>query len=222
MTKPLRAALDVIIRSLETPKTVLEIGSRQAINQEELANFRSLFPSSKYLGIDAQEGPGVDQVVNAQILPFKANSFDMVLCFETLEHVDKPWIVCSEIERVLKPSGVAIVSGQQNFPIHMHPSDYYRFTPYGMKSLFPFLISKIVVAISPPFDDEVKLNPQHEILIGSKLNINKQLGKIKKALRRNIDTISVHKPYVHRLDEIGRLIRRAISEIRFRQEIEFF
>jgi SAM-dependent methyltransferase len=222
MTKPLRAALEVILETIGIPKRVLEIGSRQAINQEDLADIRSLLPNSKYIGTDAQDGPGVDIAVSAYELPFKNGSFDLVLCFETMEHADKPWQMAEEIQRVLSSKGVAIVSSQQNFPIHMHPSDYFRYTPYGLKSLFRKLKYSFVFAISPPFDDEVKLNPQHVILIGSKSENNKLFLKIKKSLRNNIKKISVHKPYSHRFEEIMRLIRRAISEIHFRQEIEFF
>lgn len=222
MTKQLRAAIEVIIDCLEKPTKILEIGSRQAMNQNEIADMRELFPAVKFVGLDMQAGIGVDIVASAEKLPFADKSFDLVLCFETLEHAERPWLVCAEIERVLTQSGVAIISSQQNFPIHKHPSDYFRYTPFGMSALFPKFLSKLVVAISPPFDNEVKLNPQHIILIGSKAKKEKLVLKLRKALRKNIQKISVHKPYLHRLEEIGRLLRRAINEISFRQDIEFF
>ena len=222
MTKPLRAAIEIIVGCIEKPKKILEVGSRQAINQNELADFRGMFPRGKYVGLDILSGPGVDVVASAEKIPFSDKTFDLVFCLETLEHAEKPWLICAEIERVLKPNGVAIVSSQQNFPIHMHPSDYFRYTPFGLKALFPKFAHKLVFAISPPFDDEVKLNPQHVILIGSKVNDEKLFLKTKKALRKNIKKISVHKPYSHRLEEIIRLLRRAVNEIFFRQEIEFF
>jgi len=222
MTKPLRVAIEIIIECLPKSGKVLEIGSRQAENQNEMADLRDLFDPKKFTGLDMQDGPGVDMVAIANKLPFADKLFDLVICLETLEHADKPWLVCAEIERVLKSNGVAIVSSQQNFPIHMHPSDYFRYTPLGLKVLFPKFKSKLAVAISPPFDDEVKLNPQHIILVGTKKQNPKFMTKIKRELKTNISKISVHKPYQHRLEEMLRLIKRAVSELFFRQEIEFF
>ncbi len=222
MTKPLRAAVEIITGNIDQPKKILEIGSRQALNQNEMADLRSLFKTAKFIGLDMQEGPGVDLVASAEKLPYENSSFDLIFCLETLEHADKPYLICAEIERVLKPGGVAIVSSQQNFPIHLHPSDYFRYTPFGMKVLFPNLVSKLAFGISPPFDNEVKLNPQHVILVGTKRKNEKLILKIKKSLKKNIAKISVHKPYRHRLEEIFRLLKRAYSEIGFRQEIEFF
>lgn len=222
MTKPLRAAVEIILKCLGDKRKILEIGSRQAINQNEMANLRNLFTTGKYIGIDMEDGPGVDMIAQAEKLPFKDGTFDLVICLETLEHAEKPWLICAEIERVLKPNGMTIVSGQQNFPIHMHPSDYFRLTPYGMSILFSKLKSKLVFAISVPFGNEVKLNPQHVVLVGIKNSNEKLVQRIKRALRKNIDLISVHKPYRHRLEEVGRLLRRTANELRFRLEIEFF
>lgn len=222
MTKPLRVAIEIIDSCIENPRKILEIGSRQAVNQNDIADLREIFKSSKFIGLDMQKGPGVDVVASAENLPFPNNSFDLIYCLETLEHAEKPYLICAEIERVLKPNGLAIVSSQQNFPIHMHPSDYFRYTPFGMKILFPKLTSKLVFSISPPFDQEVKLNPQHVVLVGTKQKNNQLLLKIKKTLRKKVENISVHKPYRHRLQEAIRLVKRAFLELRFRQEIEFF
>lgn len=222
MTKPLRAAVGIISKCLGGPKRVIEVGSRQAINQEDIADMRDFFGKSNYVGVDMQEGPGVDVVQKGEKLPFADRSIDTVLCLETFEHCDKPWEVAKEIERVVSSKGAVIVSSQQNFPIHMHPSDYFRYTPHGLKSLFPSLQSKMVIAISPPFDDEVKLNPQHVILIGTKVKNVKLMKKIKKEIRKNLSLISTHKPYRHRLQDMMRFFKRGLSEIRFRQEIEFF
>lgn len=222
MTKPLRAAVEIIVSNLDKPKKILEIGSRQAVNQNEMADLRNLFDTGKFIGLDMQAGPGVDVVASAEKVPFEDSTFDLVFCLETLEHAEKPYLICAEIERVLKPGGITIVSSQQNFPIHMHPSDYFRYTPFGMKALLPRLVSKLAFGISPPFDDEVKLNPQHVIVVGTKRKDEKLIAKIKKSLKKNVGKISVHKPYRHRLQDGIRLMKRAFAEAVFRQEIEFF
>lgn len=222
MTKPLRELVGLISKVISKPKSVVEVGSRQAKSQSDIADMRDFFKDSDYVGVDMQKGPGVDLVHRGEKLPFKNNETDLVLCLETFEHCDKPWEVAKEIERISKKNGWIIVSSLQNFPIHMHPSDYFRFTPMGMKSLFGQLKSSMVITISPPFNNEVKINPEHVVLIGSKSNKEKELKKIKKYLRKNLNTISVHKPYRHRLKDMINYFRRGLNEMNFRQEIEFF
>jgi len=222
MTKPLREIIRIILETLPAPGRVLEIGSRQAINQRRLANLRSLLPGSEYTGVDMQKGPGVDVVADAVDLPFEDGEFDLVICLETLEHAKEPWKVAREIERVLSRNGIAIVSSQQNFPLHMHPSDYFRFTPYGLKSLFEKLRFNFVVAISPPFLDEVKLNPRTVCFVGTRKKFKYLLSDIKRNLISQKGKISVHKPYRHRLQDGLKLITRGVMEAGYREEIEFF
>ena len=222
MTKPLREAIRIIVETIPRPKKVLEIGSRQAKNQRRIANLRSLFRDCEFVGTDMQKGPGVDVVADAEKLPFMDGSFDLVLCLETLEHADKPWLITDEIQRVLRSDGIAIVSSQQNFPLHMHPSDYFRYTPYGLRSLFPLLNNNLVVSISPPFLDEVKLNPQAVIFVGSKKRFKFLMNDLKRALISQKEKISVHKPYRHRAQDAIKFFKRGLQEALYREEIEFF
>src|SRR3972149_12172269 len=135
MTKELRKALEILAAHLPRARKILEVGSRAAKNQQELAHIRPLFPESVYTGLDMQRGPGVDVVADATSLPYPDQIFDLLLCFETLEHVIEPWKAVAEMERGNKKNGVIILSSQQNFPLHLHPSDYFRYTPYGLSSL---------------------------------------------------------------------------------------
>lgn len=221
MTKPLSKIIKVLAQVIPTPKKVLEIGSWLEPNQAEYANLRQFFPKSKYLGIDMRPGLGVDQVIKADRLPFKDGEFDLVLCLETLEHADKPWLVASEIERVVKKNGIAVVSSQQNFPIHSYPSDYFRYTPYGMSSLFGF-IQKLLVSFSPAFDKEYEKNPQAVIMIASKTKNAALFSKIKKTLKTKEEFISLYKPIRHRIKDCLYFIRRAIFELRYQEKLGFF
>jgi SAM-dependent methyltransferase len=168
-----------------------------------------------------QKGPGVDVVADAIALPFPDNSFDLVLCLETLEHCDEPWKVTSEIERVSKKNGGIILSSQQNFPLHMHPSDYFRFTPYGLSSLIKNKVSKVMMGISPPFDNEVELNPKHVIVIAWNGDLWDE-AKLKKALKNGESRISGHKPYRHRVQDAWKIFKRALSELNYHHAIKFF
>lgn len=221
MTKPLRKAVAIIAEVTGPKKRVLEIGSRQEKNQNQLANVRGMFGETEYVGVDMRPGPGVDQVCNAEKLPFKNASFDLVLCLEVLEHAEKPWLVADEVVRVLKRDGVAIISSQQNFPIHNHPSDYFRYTPFGMRSLFKKLASNVVFGIGEGFDDLVSKNPEHVILVGSKGN-KLDIRKLVRQMTINETKISGHKPYRHRLQMIIKLSKRIVWEIRFRLSVVVF
>lgn len=62
-------------------------------------------------------------------------SFDTVYSSAVLEHVPKPWEALSEIYRVLRGGGYAIISVPHLSGLHEEPNDFYRYTPYGMKFL---------------------------------------------------------------------------------------
>ncbi len=48
--------------------------------------------------------------INKQSLPFKANSFELVLCLDTLEHLTNEVKALKEINRVTKPGGIIILT----------------------------------------------------------------------------------------------------------------
>ncbi len=222
MTKPLRETVRIILETIPKPRRVLEIGSRQAKNQRRLANFRSLLPDSEFIGVDMIKGPGVDKVVNAEKLPFSDGEFDLVISLETFEHAERPWLIAAEIQRVLSKDGIAIISSIQNFPIHMHPSDYFRYTPFGLRSLLGGLKYNFVVSISPPFMNEVKLNPKNVCFVGTRKNYKFLLADVKRNLISQKGRISVHKPFQHRLKDGLNYVLRGLMEMGFREDIEFF
>jgi len=221
MTKELRRVIEIVIAQMKCPKRVLEIGSRTTKNQEELGNLRGLFPQSEFVGLDMQKGSGVDVVADASALPFESKSFDLVLCLETLEHCERPWEIIAEIERVSKGNGGIILSSQQNFPLHMHPSDYFRYTPYGLSALIKTRNNRVMMGISPPFDREVELNPRHVVVIAWNGKVWEE-QKLKRTLKAAEPIISGHKPYRHRVSDWYKIMRRAWNEINFRFAVKFF
>ncbi len=56
----------------------------------------------------------VDLVLEGNIetmdLPFEANSLDVILCLDVLEHLVDPWSVINRLHELLKPNGVLICS----------------------------------------------------------------------------------------------------------------
>jgi SAM-dependent methyltransferase len=119
-------------RDLPEAIRVLDIG---ALNVNGSA--RGLFPrADDYIGIDIQEGPGVDIVADAHdLLVLGSANFDLVLCLEMLEHDSAPWLTAAQIAAVGKPGALVLVSARGNgFPLHNEP-DCFRFMEAGMRSV---------------------------------------------------------------------------------------
>lgn len=85
-----------------------------------ISRIYSIFPKAKYFGIDIYENaidyakktyPDIDfKLASADKLPFKDNSFDVILFYETIEHVENPNNCLMEIKRVLKKRGTLILT----------------------------------------------------------------------------------------------------------------
>ncbi|NBW33546.1 MAG: class I SAM-dependent methyltransferase [Cytophagia bacterium] len=69
---------------------------------------------------------------------FKDNSWDVIVCVQTIEHIPNIWDLPKEISRILKPGGYAIIDCPWMYPYHGEPEfgDYWRMSKDGMKALF--------------------------------------------------------------------------------------
>lgn len=66
-------------------------------------------------------------------LPFADNSFDLVVSFETLEHLEEHRRMLAELKRVLRPAGIVLIST----PDKMNYSDKTGYqNPYHIKELY--------------------------------------------------------------------------------------
>ena len=111
---------------------VLEVGS---LNVNGTA--RDLFAPREYVGLDMRDGYDVDVIGNARCLPFRSGTFWTVLSTSHLEHDDQPWVSAAEMVRVLHKHGRLIVAVPGfGWPMHDHPSDYWRFSRDGIVALF--------------------------------------------------------------------------------------
>jgi SAM-dependent methyltransferase len=134
-----------LAENLPVGDPILEVGSRPAEGQEDIAFLRNIFPGHEYIGCDIQPGRNVDRIEDVHALTFADNSIGTVICVEVLEHVADPLRAVQEMHRVLRPGGVAIFSSLMFFPIHEHPWDYWRFTPEGFDLVVkPFETSLVV------------------------------------------------------------------------------
>jgi SAM-dependent methyltransferase len=97
------------------------------------AGGRRISPS--VVTLDAVAAPEVDIVGNIHRMPIADGCFDCVVCTGTLEHVRDPWQAVREIDRVLKPGGLAHIDVPFIQGYHADPTDYWRFTLEGLRLL---------------------------------------------------------------------------------------
>lgn len=115
-------------------KAVLDVASGSGYGSELLA----LAGASRVVGIDnaveavaysldahASGAPNF-AVGDAVSLPLRSQSFDVIVSFETIEHVDEPERMIAELKRALKPGGLLAISTPnkgvylEGNPFHSH------------------------------------------------------------------------------------------------------
>jgi len=114
---------------------VLEIGSR---NRSGIVR-KGLIPAQlEYVGLDILPGENVDLVGDAHELSllFPSESFDAIFSISVFEHLIMPWKAVIEMNRVLKPGGLIMVTSHQTWPVHEVPWDYWRFSDQAWHALF--------------------------------------------------------------------------------------
>jgi SAM-dependent methyltransferase len=115
---------------------ILEIGSK---DYGSTANFRGLFASNPYVGVDMAAGPGVDRVLDLTTgtgdLPLGA--FALGICCSVLEHTDRPWQMAEHMTALIRPGGSLFLSVPWVWRYHAYPDDYFRFSWRGIEALFP-------------------------------------------------------------------------------------
>lgn len=100
------------------PGKTLEIGGGTG-------NFKTFVPG--VLSTDIQSAPWLDVVCDAQELPFADGSFDNIVMFDVLHHLERPRLFLNEAARVLRKGGRVIFVEPGITPIsrifytHFHP-----------------------------------------------------------------------------------------------------
>ena len=118
---------------------VLEIGS-QALNGSLRDN---VVPTTRYIGVDIEEGDGVDVVVEpGKPLPLGDDSFDFVMASSVFEHDPCFWMTFLEMCRTVKEGGYIYINAPSNGVVHRFPQDNWRFYPDSGRALVRWAISQ--------------------------------------------------------------------------------
>ncbi len=127
--------VQLLSEAIAVPRPIVDVGALRTEGQEDYADLRPFFDVGSagggrgYTGWDMRAGPGVDALGSVHHLPLAAGRTGTVLMLDTLEHVLDPIASMREACDAVAPGGMIVITSHMNFPIHAHPSDYWRFTP---------------------------------------------------------------------------------------------
>jgi SAM-dependent methyltransferase len=98
------------------------------------SEFQSSYPDWQFVTLDLYNNKGESVDVTADLcghLPDQLqNSFDLVVCQATLEHVYDPFNAMKNIFSLLRVEGVVVLHTHTPvFPYHPYPHDYLRYHP---------------------------------------------------------------------------------------------
>jgi hypothetical protein len=124
---------EAVRRFCNTEGYTLEIGSRNV--NPSLGTYRQFF-TGPYIGVDQEEGFGVDFVSKVVEIPSFAwaEDFDTLVCTEMIEHDLLYWRSINHATVCLKEGGTFVLTTCGfGAAYHPYPNDYYRFTMDAIK-----------------------------------------------------------------------------------------
>ena len=113
-------------------------------------------------------------------LPFEDGRFDLVVCFEVIEHVERQDDVITELARVLAPGGILALSSPNR--------DVYP--PGNPHHVHEYVPDELRAALTAHFA-HVELRRQHDWLASAVLDD----GQVAERLLRDLDEVSVGKVF---------------------------
>lgn len=134
-------------------KNCLDVGCASGYMVSEIAK---AYLDRKYFGIDVYDKaieyaksmyPDIKFLVaSADKLPFPSSSFDLIICYETIEHVENPRATLKELRRVLDEDGrliLAMDSGSFLFRIIWFIWEHTKGRVWQGAHLHPFQHNKL-------------------------------------------------------------------------------
>ena len=113
---------------------LLDIGGRSRSQLDRSQDF----PGAEVTVLDILPGENVDVVADAHAMAaaLPPESFDGLYSISVFEHLMMPWAVVPQMNRVMKPGAVALISSHQTIGMHDMPWDFWRFSDTAWDALF--------------------------------------------------------------------------------------
>ncbi len=101
--------------------------------------YEPLFAAKRYhatdLGQTVKSYGKLSYYCNLASVPVRDNTYRMIICTQTLEHVTDPLRVLRELYRTLAPGGALWLSAPLFYEEHEVPYDFFRYTRFGLSHL---------------------------------------------------------------------------------------
>lgn len=152
--KPLdRTLMNYALSEFELSGNILDLGSgSDSASYNRFLKYKKPFriTYSDYYN----EGKNLIKINLEEPFEIEQNSFDCVMCFNTLEHIYNFKNVIKESYRILKKGGMFIGSSPFVYHFHPDPKDYFRYSHQALLRMFEeegFICQKMVYLGFGPF-----------------------------------------------------------------------
>lgn len=179
---------------------ILEIGSREVTG---VSNSRKEFSEAEYVGFDYYPGANVDVVGDAHKLSsyFNENEkFDIIYSSASFEHFAMPWIVATEIAKLLKLGGIIFVETHFSFSSHERPWHFFQFSDIALRVLFSEALgfecieagmsNPIIGRFSSQADTYLKNKPVHGLYCHSEY-LGRKIEDVKNFDWEKVDLVNI-------------------------------
>jgi SAM-dependent methyltransferase len=142
----------------KTRGVVVELGARSV--SPGRSGLRAHFKNAmQYIGVDLYADGNVDVAADAHFLSRRIprESVDILFSLSVLEHLQCPWLVVAEINKLLRVGGEVFINAPHSWPLHEVPNDFWRFSDEGLKVLFGPAMGFEV--LKSGLEDEMRLYP---------------------------------------------------------------
>ncbi len=101
-----------------------------------------------YSGLDVNPGPNVDYVPSDPYCwpELQDESFDVIVSGQAFEHIEYPWLIIEEMNRILKTNGLICIVAPSRGPEHKYPVDCWRYYPDGFRALAKWVNLEVLEA----------------------------------------------------------------------------
>ncbi len=113
------------LSNISSKSLILDLGGNK-IKKRGQFNIENHSDNVTYTDISKEKKPDIQ--ASGELLPFKPDIFDIIICAELLEHVLNPPEILTELYRILKPNSKLFITVPFMYHIHSDPSDYGRYT----------------------------------------------------------------------------------------------